>query len=59
MSLEEQLERSLIVAFVRRRTNLGQLADLLAAGGHRFTEATLEAWCTKHGAMLRPREGGK
>lgn len=54
MRLEAHRERAAIVEFLRKRTHLVSLAQLIEDGAHWFSDATLDAWAAKQGFLVRP-----
>lgn len=46
-------ERTVVVAFLRKHTNLLALAQLLEDGAHWRTLAELRTYCDRHGIKLK------
>lgn len=51
-TITKQLERSIVVGFLRRYTHHRQLAEIIAAGVHEKPESELRAWCAARGIVI-------
>ena len=46
-------ERAAVVKFLRERTNLLALADLIEWGGHNWNEEALKAYCAENKVSIK------
>lgn len=49
-------ERAVVIAFLRKNTNLSALADLLEAGVHWRTNAEIRTYCERSEIKLKDAE---
>lgn len=52
--LDDQLERTFVVLFLRKYTHLESLAQLFADGVHLRTEKEIREYCAQNKVLVRP-----